>query len=59
MEIVVDACGKDERAMGWYYYLDEKLGLPGRNTDTGRPVRRVRRGPMILVIDPSARYGSS
>src|SRR5262249_23322758 len=28
MEIVVDAYDKDERAMGWYYYLQEKLEVP-------------------------------
>ena len=25
MEIIVDAYGPEEQAMGWYYYLDEKL----------------------------------
>jgi hypothetical protein len=28
MEIVVDAYNEHERALGWYYYLDEKLGSP-------------------------------
>ncbi len=28
MEIVVDAYGEEERAVGWYYYLEEKLGFP-------------------------------
>ena len=28
MEIVVDAYGEDERAMGWYYYLEEQLQFP-------------------------------
>jgi calcium binding protein len=28
MEIVVDAYGPEERAMGWYYYLDGKLEFP-------------------------------
>ena len=27
MEIVVDAYGPEERAMGWYYYLEEKLAV--------------------------------
>ena len=27
-EIVVDAYGENERAMGWYYYLEEKLVFP-------------------------------
>ena len=28
MEIVVDAYGAEERAMGWYCYLEETLGFP-------------------------------
>jgi hypothetical protein len=28
MEIVVDAHDKEERAMGWYYYLDDTLNIP-------------------------------
>jgi hypothetical protein len=28
MEIVVDAYGEEERAMGWYYYLADKLQFP-------------------------------
>jgi Calcium binding len=28
MEVVVDAYGPEERAMGWYYYLDEELAVP-------------------------------
>ena len=28
MEIVVDAYGMQERAMGWYYYLDDKITFP-------------------------------
>jgi hypothetical protein len=28
MEIIVDAYGPEEQAMGWYYYLDEKLQYP-------------------------------
>jgi hypothetical protein len=27
-DIVVDAYGEDERAMGWYYYLEDKLHVP-------------------------------
>ena len=30
MEIVVDAYDEDERALGWYYYLQEKLSVPFR-----------------------------
>jgi calcium binding protein len=28
MEVVVDAYGADERAMGWYCYLEGKLNFP-------------------------------
>lgn len=28
MEVVVDAYGPEERAMGWYYYLEESLAFP-------------------------------
>ena len=28
MEIVVDAYDEQERALGWYYYLDEQLHFP-------------------------------
>ena len=28
MEIVVDAYGSEERAMGWYYYLQDQLQFP-------------------------------
>ncbi len=28
MEIVVDANGPEEQAMGWYYYLDDNLQFP-------------------------------
>ena len=27
-EVIVDAYGEQERAMGWYYYLDEQLQCP-------------------------------
>lgn len=28
MEIVVDAYGPEEQALGWYYYLEETLSFP-------------------------------
>ena len=28
MEIIVDAYGAEEQAMGWYYYLEDKLRFP-------------------------------
>jgi Calcium binding len=32
MEIVVDANGEEERAMGWYYYLQDSLPFPFKAT---------------------------
>lgn len=32
MEIVVDAYSEEERAMGWYYYLEDKLRFPFKAT---------------------------
>jgi hypothetical protein len=31
-EAVVDAYGPEERAMGWYYYLENKIRFPFRAT---------------------------
>jgi len=28
MEAIVDANGPEEQAMGWYYYLDDKISFP-------------------------------
>mgnify|MGYP002777159226 FL=1 len=28
MEVVVDAYGPEERAMGWYYYLQDTMQFP-------------------------------
>jgi len=32
MEIVVDAYSEEERAMVWYYYLEDKLRFPFKAT---------------------------
>ncbi|MFZ5452184.1 MAG: calcium-binding protein [Thermodesulfobacteriota bacterium] len=28
MEIIVDCYNQEERAMGWYYYLEDRLNFP-------------------------------
>jgi hypothetical protein len=28
MEIIVDAYGGEEQALGWYYYLDDRFSFP-------------------------------
>lgn len=42
MEIVVDAYGPEEQAMGWYYYLEDNLDFPF----TGRCTRERRISPL-------------
>ncbi len=37
MQIVVDAYGPDERAMGWYCYLENTLTFPFVARVIGRP----------------------
>ena len=36
MEIIVDAYGPDEQAMGWYYYLEGRLRFPFAATCVAR-----------------------
>jgi len=51
MEIVVDAYGEDERAMGWYYYLEDKLRFPFTATCTAkRAISPLRVGDEVEVI---------
>lgn len=51
MEIVVDAYGEAERAMGWYYYLEDKLRFPFLATCvTKRAVSALSVGENIQVI---------
>lgn len=42
MEIIVDAYGPEEQALGWYYYLDDKLQFPF----TARCVARRATSPL-------------
>lgn len=51
MEVVVDAYGSDERAMGWYYYLDEKLAVPFEaRVRTGLPSSPLSVGDKVEVL---------
>ena len=51
MEVVVDAYGSDERAMGWYYYLDEKLAVPFEaRVGTGLPSSPLSVGDKVEVL---------
>ena len=50
MEVVVDAHDEEERAMGWYYYLDDKLAFPFQaRCITTRRSSPVQRGEVVEV----------
>ncbi|MDY6839775.1 MAG: calcium-binding protein [Thermodesulfobacteriota bacterium] len=44
MEIVVDAYNEEERAMGWYYYLEDRLHFPFE----ARCIRRRHISPLSV-----------
>ena len=51
-EIVVDAYGPEERAMGWYCYLEDKLSFPFAATCTAaRAVSPLQKGDEVEVLD--------
>lgn len=50
-EIVVDAYGSEEQAMGWYYYLDDTLRFPFRaRCVTERSISPLRAGDEVQVV---------
>ena len=49
-EIIVDAYGPEEQAMGWYYYLDERLPTPLRaRCIAPRATSPLREGEEVTV----------
>jgi len=55
MEIVVDAYNGNERAMGWYYYLEDKLGFPFKATCVSqREVSPLEPGEEVEVVEMPA-----
>lgn len=51
MEIVVDAYSPEERAMGWYYYLEEQLAVPFQaRVRTELPVSPLTLGEEVEVL---------
>jgi len=51
MEIVVDAYDEQERALGWYYYLEEKLNFPFlARCATKRSISPLKLGDQVEVI---------
>lgn len=50
MEVVVDAYGPEEQAMGWYYYLDDKLTFPFQaRCLQERSISPLRQGEEVIV----------
>ncbi len=51
-EAVVDAYGEIERAMGWYYYLDDRLAFPFKaKCIAERATSPLRVGEVVEVTD--------
>ncbi len=51
MEIVVDAYGEEERALSWYYYLEDKLNFPFLARCTARrAISPLKVGDEVEVI---------
>jgi len=44
-EVIVDAYGEDERVMGWYYYLDDKIRFPFE----AKCISPLRKGEIVQV----------
>ena len=50
-EIIVDAHDSEEQAMGWYYYLDEKLVFPFTATCIAeRKISPLHKGDEVEVL---------
>ena len=50
-EIIVDAYGPEEQAMGWYYYLEDKLAFPFfAKCIVARAISPLRVGEKVLVV---------
>jgi hypothetical protein len=60
MEIVVDAYGPEERAVGWYGYLDDKLRFPfTAHCIAERAISPLQKGDEVVVVGmaPEAECG--
>jgi hypothetical protein len=51
MEIIVDAYGPEEQAMGWYYYLEENLHFPfSARCIAHRSISPLKLGEKVEVV---------
>jgi hypothetical protein len=54
MEAIVDAYGGEEQALGWYYYLDERLQIPFQaKCIKARKISPLRVGEVVKVTQMS------
>jgi Calcium binding len=59
MDIVVDAYGEEERALSWYYYLEENLSFPFRaRCMTVRSISPLQVGEEVEVVGMPVEYGN-
>ena len=50
-EVIVDAYGPEEQALGWYYYLDRKMQFPLQaRCITERTVSPLKEGEEVRVV---------
>jgi hypothetical protein len=50
-EIVVDCCSREERAMGWYYYISDNLRFPFQaKCISNRSISPLKIGQEVKVI---------
>ncbi|MFH1715743.1 MAG: calcium-binding protein [Planctomycetota bacterium] len=50
-EIIVDAYGPEEQAMGWYYYLKDKLYFPfSARCIAERTISTLRKGDEVEIL---------
>ena len=51
-EAIVDAYGPEEQALGWYYYLEDKITFPfsARCTEARR-ISPLKKGEQVSVIE--------
>ncbi len=51
-EIIVDANGPEEQAMGWYYYLQDTLHFPFPTTCIAeRAISPLRKGDQVEIVN--------
>ena len=50
-EIIVDAYGPEEQAMGWYYYLEDKIRFPFKaKCVISKVISPLRKGESVEVL---------